>query len=127
MDSRCLDGFDGLSILYGHNMRDGSMFAGLDRFIGHDMSDNYYEIVIYTPNDIRLVYRIFNARVTNAYDYVFQLLDLAQETDEDRLERQAAIDAYFAAWDIPPGSDILVLSTCTEGNRNNRSLVMAVR
>jgi len=127
MDSRSLDGFDGFTILYGHNMRDGSMFAGLDRFIGLDLRDNHYEIIIYTPDGVRLVYRIFDAKVTNAYDGVFQLLDLAQETDEEQLSRQIAFDDYFTGHDIPPDADILVLSTCTEGNRNNRSVVFAIR
>jgi len=127
MDSRSVDGFDGLAILYGHNMRDGSMFAGLDRFIGLDLRDNNYEIIIYVPEDYMLVYRIFGAKNTSAYDEVFQLLDMPQESDEDRLAFQAAIEAYFTGFDIPSDADILVLSTCTEGNRNNRTVVFGIR
>jgi len=128
MDSRSPDGFSGFSILHGHNMRDGTMFAGLVRFIGHDFRDNdYYEIVIFTPEGERLIYRIFDARITGAYDMIYSLLDIKQDSDEGKLAFRSAVEDYFAGRDFPPDADILVLSTCSDGNRNDRLLIFAIR
>ena len=128
MDSRCPDGFNGFAILNGHNMRDGTMFAGLARFIGQVFSDDdYYEIIIFTPEGERLVYRIFEARVTGAYDKIYSLLDIKQDSDEGKLRFRSAVEDYFSGRDIPPDADILVLSTCTDGNRNDRLLIFAIR
>jgi len=128
LDSRCPDGFNDFAILHGHNMRDGTMFAGLVRFMGHDFrDDDYYEIIIFTPEGERLIYRIFEAKVTSAYDNIFSLLDIKQDSDEGKLEFRSAVDDYFSGRDIPPEADILVLSTCSDGNRNDRLLIFAIR
>jgi len=128
MDSRCPDGFNGFTMLHGHNMRDGTMFAGLARFIGHVFSDDdYYEIIIYDLEGERLVYRIFEARVTSDYDEIYSLLDIKQESDEGKLRFQRAVESYFVGREIPPDADILALSTCTDSSRNDRLLIFAMR
>ena len=40
------------TVLYGHNMKDGSMFAGLHSFKDRDFFDKNREIIIYTPEHI---------------------------------------------------------------------------
>jgi len=115
MDYRCLDGFHTpVSVLYGHNMRDGSMFSMLTSYLQPVFMDEHDEIVVTTVDGDELVYRIFEARRADAWDDVYAL---------DFNDAQAA-EAFFGK---PKGSRFLVLSTCIiGGDRNARVLVIAV-
>jgi sortase B len=116
MDYRNLDGFDApVTVLYGHNMRDGSMFAMLVNFLQRVFLEDSPEIFVVTAEGEPLLYRIFEARRTDAWDNVYSLIGGDAETAAD----------FF---DKPEGSQFLVLSTCMTGNdRNVRLLVIAVR
>jgi len=116
MDYRMTRGFDTpVTILYGHNMRDGSMFASLLRYLDPAFLDRHPEITIIDADGERWVYRIFYARQTHARDPIYAL-DFHSETE--------MTDFFVAA---PTGTDrILVLSTCADGsNRDARVLVYA--
>jgi len=118
MDSRCKVGFDSHAILYGHNMKNGSMFAGLNRYLESGYLDKHPEIIIMTLNGETLTYRIFDAQVTNASDPAYRLPDMDKEN----------IEEYGTERDIREGAAILVLSTCTTNSDDSeRLLVFAVR
>jgi len=117
MDNRCTGGFKGLSILYGHNMRDGSMFADLHRFSEEAFLEAYPDVMIFDPDGEILIFRIFEVKITHTWDPVFTLPDSNQE----------AVDDYFAEYGLVPGCDILILSTCTKGAKSERLLVIAER
>jgi len=122
MDSECSYGFTGFSLLHGHNMRNGSMFAELHNFRDAEFLAQYSEITIYLPDDEALTFKIFDVIVTDIYDAVFDL----------PIKGQEAFTNYFGDYDlvghyIRDRSGILVLSTCTDGHRNERLLVLAVR
>ena len=126
MDSECTDGFFGIAVLHGHNMKDGSMFAELHRFRDRSFRDTHTEAFIFLPDGEVLVFNIFDVRLTDAFDEIFELPEKENE----------AVEKYFADFDIRGGADggggadtqdktgILVLSTCTDGDRNERLLVI---
>ena len=122
MDADCQNGFDFFTILHGHNMRDGTMFAGLHSFIDNRFRADYSEIIIYKPDSSPMLYKIFAVKLTNIHDEVFNLPLLTMD-DKAR---------YFAEYgftlrDLRDSVDILVLATCTDGQRNERLLVLAAR
>lgn len=113
------------TVIYGHNMGDGTMFRHLHRFENQSFFDENQTVIIYT-NDRRLTYKIFaaytrnNAHLITSYDY---------ETEEDR---QAYIDEIYTHsgyfnYDISvtPDDRIITLSTCT-GYVQTRYIVQAV-
>lgn len=55
---------DYLTVLYGHNMKDGSMFAGLHKYEDKTFLKDHKDLTIYTPDSI-LKYRIFAAYLTD--------------------------------------------------------------
>lgn len=120
MDCDCREGFSApLAILYGHNMKDGSMFASLHRYRNNDFLTEHPVITITVPDGETLTYRIFAAKVTDIYDEAFAL----------RKKDQQTVDAYCAKLNKPesPGQ-VLVLSTCMSGgNEDARLLVFAAR
>jgi len=74
MDYRCADGFDApVCIIYGHNMRNDTMFSPLIRYLDPDFMADHPEIHIITADGEKAVYRIFEARLTDAWDEVYAL------------------------------------------------------
>lgn len=102
------------TVVYGHNMLDGSMFAPLHRFEDEDFFAQNHTIVVYTADRV-LCYRIFAAYMTDN-------LDLLKNYDYSTPEaRQAYIDRIYthetrALFDlevpVTPDDRILTLSTC---------------
>lgn len=116
------------TVLYGHNMADGSMFAQLHRF---RESSSFFEendtIIVYTPNR-KLTYEIFAAYRT---DNLNIMLNFVYDTPEDREEYIDHIYSHYevARFDeditITEEDHILTLSTCI-GNDYYRYVVQAV-
>ena len=61
-DKNAKDFSDPLTVLYGHNMRNGSMFQNLHKFRDPEFFDSHPEFYVYTA-DHRYTYRIFAAYV----------------------------------------------------------------
>jgi len=108
---------DEVTIIYGHNMRDGSMFAPLHELRGTAFLDESKYIGIVTSDGELLIYRIFAARSVNAWD-----------TENDPTQKTAETVAGEIR-EIPEDAEqILILSTCTPtADRNERLRIYAVR
>jgi len=116
MDYKLSRGFDEtVCILYGHNMRDGTIFAPLHQYRDASFILDHPYITIVTADGELLTYRIFAAKVTDVWDKAYSLNfpDVA-----------SAVKALGGA---PGGADhFLLLSTCTSNsNKNERLLVYA--
>jgi len=114
------------SVLYGHNMGSGTMFAQLHRFEKESFFDEHDTIIIYKPS-YKLTYRIFAAYRT---DNRHILNNFSFDTKE---AREAYIDHVFdhsyANYDldvpVEESDRIITLSTCI-GNPDYRYLVQGV-
>ena len=118
MDAGCSGDFSGFSLLHGHNMKNGSMFADLNTFTG--MTAPFPDISIFTKDGRLLTFTIFDVKTVDQSDRIFTL--------PGRNLNDAA--AYFSGYgitsqDFIDGMNILVLATCTSGNRDERLLVFA--
>lgn len=120
---------DRVTVLYGHNMLNGSMFAGLHDFEDKDFFDKNEFIYIYIKNHI-LTYRIFaafdydNRHILNSFNFkddsVFEqyLYDCQHPHSTNAVVRDGV--------DLGLDDRLLVLSTCTNYNSSLRFLVMGV-
>ena len=117
------------TVLYGHNMKDGSMFAGLHKFEDEEFFEENRGINVYTPDAVRS-YRIFAAYL---YDDR-HLIESADCTDPRVFEAYmkevfgqrnlyAHVDGKMT---VEPGDHILTLSTCHNSGDGYRYLVQAV-
>ena len=122
MDHGCKKDFsDPNTIIYGHNMRNLSMFGKLKQFRDQAVFDSDAYFWVYTPEKI-YKYEIFSCQEVGATSETYQL----QFSDKKKF--QEYIDSCFERSvlkrDIEVTSDdkIVTLSTCT-GNSETRFLV----
>lgn len=116
------------TVIYGHNMRDGSMFGGLKQYMDASYMEEHPEIVIYTPEH-QFTYRVF-AAVTYDNRHILKNFDFEDEESFqnflDSLKQVRNMRSYVdESIDVTAGDRILTLSTCT-GNDEERFLVEAV-
>lgn len=112
MDSVCTEDFkSGFAILHGHNRKDGSMFAGLNRYLEDGYLEGHSEITVLTAGGQSLNYRIFSVKKTDVYDKAYTLAGKAAAK-------------YLTALDAPKGANVLALSTCTNGGSDNERLLV---
>lgn len=118
-----------IHILYGHNMRNGTMFGGLKQYMEADFFEEHPYIYIYTPEKT-YIYEIFagvvhsDAHLMYAYDFVTQegrqeYIDAILTLPDDR-------NQYREAVAVTPDSQLLILSTCVSGEGDKRYLINAV-
>jgi sortase, SrtB family len=111
------------TVVYGHNMASGAMFAQLHRFEKKDFFDEHNTIVLYTPES-KLTYRIFAAYRTDNLN-IMQNNDFS--TSAARSDYIAGIYEHsYANFDhdvaVTADDRIVTLSTCI-GNAAYRYVV----
>lgn len=116
------------TVLYGHNMKNGTMFRTLHYYQNEEFFYNNPYIYIYTENGV-LVYEIFAAY--NAGDeHILNTYDLRTEEGFasylDTVKEGAYLGGYIRSdVDVTTANHIITLSTCTDQS-DERYLVQAV-
>lgn len=114
------------TILYGHNMKNDTMFGSLHDYENAAFFEEQPYVYIHLP-DRTLLYRIFAAvRFSDAYlpgAYDFEDEESFAEFIEDLKKSSGLIREDM---EISPGSRLLTMSTCIGGAPKNRFLVVAV-
>ncbi|MDD2980767.1 MAG: class B sortase [Hespellia sp.] len=111
------------TILYGHNMKDGTMFANLDAYQDQAFYQEHPYFYIYVPNGTVLVYQIVSAYTgyTNGIAYTY---DFPSESDFPVFLEKIRSNADYEMTNINMTSKrIVTLSTCTSTSKNTRYLV----
>ena len=114
MDYRNARGFDEhVSILYGHYTRDGTMFSSLNQYLNSNFIRSNPNITITTRDGRTLTYRVFAAKLTDAWDiaYTVGISDTARASE-------VFPDAPANA------SRYLLLSTCTRGGSDDERILV---
>lgn len=112
---------DDNTIIYGHNMKNGSRFHNLRYFIN---KDNYFEdhpnVYIYLPDGSVNIYDVYGASVLDSYS------DLYSKGNEyaDFIKRSLAVSSKtrdVSSKEAP----IVMLSTCYGGDSQDRYVIFA--
>lgn len=115
------------TVVYGHNMLDGSMFAQLHQFRKKDFFDSHGQIVVYTP-DRKLTYQVFAAYRRDNLDIIANYDVSTEELQEqyiDSIYEHTAVANFKPDYQVTASDRILTLSTCI-GNPDYRYVVQAV-
>ena len=117
------------TVIYGHNMKNGTMFAGLHKYEDKEFLEKNPYVYIYLP-DKTLKYQIFAAVV---FDDRHIMHNFRYDTPEGRLGFLSEIEGvrtmestYDDSVEVGVDSNIITLATCIGGQPDNRWLVEAV-
>lgn len=128
-DYNAKDFSDPLTVMYGHNMKNGSMFAGLHKFEDSEFFEENPYIYIYTENDV-LVYEIFAAYQHSDEHLLYEKDYTSEIVFESYLEEvlgQRSMTANIREDVSVNGNDkVLTLSTCIANKADKRYLVQGV-
>ena len=134
--------YDYNTILYGHNMNDKSMFAGLRYYVYKDRQDYFNansDFYIYAPlpggKNVRYKYHIFSAyTIDAAKDKTPYLVFTQNGYNEDyinwaeKMQQKSVIKSVYDIRSILTNSRarIITMSTCTNTTETGRIIVHAV-
>ncbi len=117
------------TVMYGHNMKNGTMFAGLHQYRDPDYLTEHPYIYVYTPEKT-YVYQIFGAYEYSAIHLVKNFYLYSPDIFQQYLDGVFAIRDMGAniLGDVEVTSEdrILTLSTCIKTKPNMRYLVQGV-
>lgn len=117
------------TVMYGHNVPNGTMFRGLHQYEDAQYLKEHPEIIIYTP-DAKRVYTIFAAvvyedrHILNTFD--FTKVSHRQEFLDSVLQSRNMANQFREDISVTPEDRILTLSTCIKTQRDKRYIVGAV-
>lgn len=114
------------TFIYGHNMKNGSMFAQLLKYKDDSFYKEHPYFYIYTPDGKVRTYEIFSAGVVKdtSDSYIMNYADdAAFQTYIDYIKQQSA---YPTSAEVTTASKIVSLSTCTNVRDDERFLVHGV-
>ena len=114
------------TFIYGHNMKNGSMFAQLLKYKDDSFYKEHPYFYIYTPDGKVRTYEIFSAGVVKdtSDSYIMDYADdAAFQTYIDYIKQESA---YPTSAEVTTASKIVSLSTCTNVRDDERFLVHGV-
>lgn len=137
-DCNCSSMQDCMTVIYGHNMKNGSMFGDLDYFKKEDYRDDHPYFFIYTSEGIQ-IYQIVLCSTfgdEHLFSADYEMIDkdnyrFTGLTGEEPYQFEKMINGYNAAdlynggYEVSEGDQFVVLSTCAQ--RNKRFLVVGKR
>lgn len=117
------------TVIYGHDMKNGSMFQSIHKYMDRSFFDNNRDIVIYMPDQI-LHYKIFAAYLTDnkhlLMNYNFWSKDEYQQYLNSIFSMRDMNAFIDTSMEVTNEDKIITLSTCYAGISTQRYLVQAV-
>ncbi len=120
-----------INIIYGHNMRNGTMFSNLRIYEKLENIEKSEDIILETKAE-NLKYKIFASLVLKEYtklsDQVYSQTSFKDKAEYDNYMNMIRDNCLEMLEDVPNyGDDILVLSTCSDRVERGRLVVFAIR
>lgn len=119
---------DAITVIYGHDMLDGSYFGDLKNYVDRGFFDTYRDLFIYLP-DRQLEYKIIaevvhdDSLISNAHD--LKDPNSAPAFIQESLGIQEAQNQFAEDMTVTAEDRLIVLSTCIGDRPNNRRLIIA--
>lgn len=124
LDSRNSPDFsDRHSIIYGHHMKNGTMFSGLTEYKKQEFYDAHPTILLMTPNQ-NFTIEVFAGYVANVKDDVWRI-SFSSDMEFEEWIQNAKEHSCFESGIVPAVTDrIITLSTCSYEFDNARFVLM---
>lgn len=107
------------SVIYGHHMKNGTMFASLTKYEDQEYYDAHPDLFLLTPDGTYRI-RLFSAYVAGMEDNSWQM-DFASEADYEAWMAEIQTRSCFKSQGLPEITDrVITLSTCDYTFKNAR-------
>lgn len=127
MDFQCsLDPRSDNIIIYGHNMKDGTMFAGLSAYESSSFFKNHTTIKFDTlySESVYKIAAVFYVK-PDSFSY-HTVIDFESDEEFDEFARQTKnLRLYDTSVELSRGDRLLTLSTCAYHTRDERLVIIA--
>ena len=121
------DFMDKNTIIYGHRMKDGSMFRHLHDYEEKSFWESNPYFYIYTPDGREITYHIYSAgQVEDTSDTYLTSFE-SEEAYQSFLNMTKEASLYDTGVELNAQSAIVTLSTCTSASDNHRFVVRGVK
>lgn len=116
------------TILYGHNMKDGTMFHDLRYFMDPNFWKKNKEFYIYLPDGTRHTYEIFSVNQVYEAGYAYYQKFQSEEDFMDTINKLYQSSMIGAGVKVEKQDRIVTLSTCMDNDMTstNRLIVVGV-
>ena len=113
-----IDNTDKNIVIYGHNMRDGSMFGSMKNILNSDWYENEKNtnITLYTENE-KCIYKVFSIYKIESEDYYIKTGFNNDDDFEKFIKTIKARSIKEFNVDCLKNDSILTLSTCSNNNK----------
>ena len=117
--------------LFGHNMKDGSMFAGLHAYMDREFWEEhpYIQFDTLSEHHTYKIFAVFRTTATKNKGFEYhEFVDARDEIDFDTFVSKCLSLSLYGTDIVPEyGDKIICLSTCEYSQTNGRLVVAAVR
>lgn len=115
------------TIIYGHRMKDNSMFHELEKYQEKSFWEENQYFYIYTPDGREITYHIFSAGIVKDISETYRTEFNTQEEFDNFLKSIETAAAYDTGVKVYGTDFVVTLSTCTKESDDNRMVVRGVK
>lgn len=115
------------TFIYGHNMKNGSMFARLREYKAQAYCEENPYFYIYTPDGKETTYQVFSVAIVKDTSRSYQKWYNNDEDYKGYIDYITSVSRYQTGVEVPMDSQIVSLSTCTNVRDDERILVHGVK
>lgn len=101
------------TIIYGHNLKNGSMFGTLKEYKNQEYYDKHSTIYIYTPEESYAI-EIIAGYKTDVYSDIYKIPETIEEL-QTLYEEIIGLSTFKSNTSFQEGDRLVTLSTCTDG------------
>ena len=127
MDARCDVNYDNNLIVYGHNMKNGKMFADLLKYRDKAYCLEHSTIHFITPNGVQKYEVATVCKVRSDDEWYGYTCQKDTESFNNLISHIKDRSLYLSQDEIQYGDYFLTLSTCEYSQKDGRLIVIAVR
>lgn len=115
------------SIIYGHRMKDGSMFRHLQDYEEKSFWEENPYFYIYTPDGREITYQIYSYAVVESTSDIYLTSFADDGAYQEFLDMTKEASAYDTGVEVTTEDTIVTLSTCTSASDDHRIIVQGVK
>ena len=116
---------DFTTVIYGHNMKNGEMFASFPNYAKQEYFDAHPEMMLYTPDgDFKI--QLFAGFLTDDTDMIYSVFNDGGPSGAEIFNYALEKSAFESGITEYNGEDLIVLSTCSYEKSNSRFILVGI-